>query len=89
VSQTGLEATTLLRSSQGFGNLIIGVTGNAMDDELADFLVGGADMVLSKPMRPAVLDLLIKHLLDHGSQSNRDGMKLVVVDHELMWKPQR
>ena len=42
-----------------FENLIIGVTGNALDDDISAFMEAGADIVLMKPMRPQLLDVLL------------------------------
>ena len=69
--QTGVEATAALRGPAiGYPNLIIGVTGNALDDDVTAFLGAGADMVLAKPMRPAHLQLLLAYITSHGKRSN-------------------
>jgi hypothetical protein len=46
----------------GYAKLIIGITGNSMPDELKAFTQQGADIVLTKPLKPNVLD----HLLSIG-----------------------
>ena len=44
--QSGKDATLELRRA-GFSSIIIGVTGNSMEDELDEFLKAGADMVMN------------------------------------------
>jgi signal transduction histidine kinase/CheY-like chemotaxis protein len=47
---SGYEAAAALRSEHGYGGLIIGVTGNAMAEDVARFRACGCDAVLSKPV---------------------------------------
>lgn len=44
----GTEATSKLRQL-GYKGIIIGITGNALDDDVKDFTDHGADKVLPKP----------------------------------------
>ena len=76
VSQTGVEATRAIRS-EGFANLVIGVTGNALDDDVQAFLAAGADLVLAKPMRSAHLDALLALMAVHGCGSSARKLKIV------------
>ena len=48
--QTGTDASRYIRDF-GFTRLIIGITGNALDDDVAAFLLAGADCVIAKPLR--------------------------------------
>ena len=76
--QTGVEATAALRSPNiAYPNLIIGVTGNALGDDVTAFLAAGADMVLAKPLRPAQLRHLLAYITGHGKRSN-PGFKLAI-----------
>jgi DNA-binding response OmpR family regulator len=70
-----------------FPHLIIGVTGNAMEDELAEFLQGGADLVLTKPMRANMLDMVLTFMIKEGttSQCSQD-QRIVVIDREMSWQ---
>ena len=68
----------------GHENLIIGVTGNSMEDELEDFIRAGADLVITKPMRPNVLDLLLQFVAQYGCRSHSD-QRLVITDTTLKW----
>jgi CheY-like chemotaxis protein len=79
----GVEATKKLREL-GFPNLIIGVTGNVMDDDLAEYLDSGADKVLLKPLKVASLRMLLQHIADHGPLS-KPGMVLQASTLELEW----
>ena len=68
-----------MRSDLRFENLIIGVTGNALDDDVAAFLAAGADMVLAKPLRLHQLDALLSHCASHGFLSS-PGHKLAMLE---------
>ena len=91
---TGIEATQRIRRL-GFRQLMIGVTGNSMVDELRDFLRAGADLAITKPMRPNVLDLLLQFVLDQGSLSlgqhsgetggGAGSMQLLLTEYRLQW----
>jgi CheY-like chemotaxis protein len=70
----GVEATKELRA-WGFPFLIIGITGNVMNDDLAEYLDSGADEVLIKPLKVASIRMLLQHVADHGPLS-RPGMIL-------------
>ena len=70
----GVEATKRLRA-EGYPFLIIGVTGNVMDDDVAEFLEAGADMVLPKPLKQSTFDAIIAHIEQRGTGAN-PGMKL-------------
>ena len=49
-NMSGLEASKELRSL-GCTSIIIGITGNAMADDVKSFIEAGADLVLSKPLQ--------------------------------------
>lgn len=44
-TQNGLEATKLLRKG-GYKNLVVGVTGNVLDDDVSEYQAAGADIIL-------------------------------------------
>ena len=44
----GTEATKRIRD-MGFAGIILGVTGNVLDDDIKEFKMHGADEVLPKP----------------------------------------
>lgn len=55
-----------------------------MEDDLAEFLASGADMVISKPLKKVTLDLLLEHIVKFGTLS-RPGMKLVQKNNTMEW----
>lgn len=85
--KTGIEATRELRK-RGFHKLIVGVTGNAMTDELNDFLNSGADIVITKPMRLQLLDQVIALIEESGCDSNPD-MRIQSKDDVMVWVPRK
>ena len=82
---SGVDATRELRAA-GYRHLIIGCTGNVMEEDTEEYLEAGADMILAKPMRINQLDLLIVHINSHGSLSI-PNMKLKEVNNKLTWIP--
>lgn len=55
--------------------MIVGITGNSLDEELAQFVRAGADLVLTKPLVLDTMQQLLVYLTTHSTQS-RVGMKL-------------
>ena len=62
---SGLEASAELRKLQ-YGNLIIGLTGNVMDDDVAEFSAAGVDAVLGKPLQMDSIDRILKTIEAKG-----------------------
>ena len=73
--QGGIAATKQLRD-KGFKHLIIGVTGYVLEEDVTEYLMAGADLVLSKPLRIDVLDMLLAHV-DSKGYFSKPGMTLV------------
>lgn len=67
----GTECARQLRK-MGYRNLLLGVTGNALDEDVSHFTSCGADMVLAKPVRKQQLDKLVTHITNYGFASVRD-----------------
>lgn len=80
-----MEATKVLRS-RGFKCLIVGVTGNALEDDVAEYMAAGADMILPKPIRVSTLHLLLQFIRENGSTSYPD-MQLAEHNNKLHWVP--
>lgn len=80
---SGIEASRVIRKL-GYDNLIIGVTGNSMEDELNDFLQAGADFAITKPMKPNVLDILLQYMNTFGCRSHPNE-RLVIRNTSLEW----
>ena len=49
-----------------YDRLIIGLTGNALDDDVLKFITAGADDVLMKPLRLEHLQEILKYTEVHG-----------------------
>jgi len=65
LSMNGPETAQQLRQEHHFTGNIIGVTGNALEVDISDFLLHGADKILIKPVSnellcPVLLDLVFK-----------------------------
>jgi CheY-like chemotaxis protein len=82
-NMNGMDATRAIRNA-GYRYLIVAVTGNVMEDDVAKFLEAGVDIVISKPMRMISLDLLLKHINLYGSLSIAN-MKLVEKYGNISW----
>eukprot|EP01035_Chromulina_nebulosa_P031469 gene31469-biopygen20214 len=79
----GLTASRVLRES-GFCNLIIGVTGNVFEDDVQEFRMAGADIVLSKPLHLTTLQSLVRFVEVDGCTS-RVGFTLVEKGNLFEW----
>ena len=47
----------------------MGLTGDAMEEDVALFEAAGADIVISKPMKPGMLDALLAYCEKYGAVS--------------------
>jgi len=77
-----VEATRRLRA-MGFGNLIIGITGNAMEDDVAAFVAAGADSVILKPVSVQQINQLVTYLQVYGN-SHVEGRRISFYDTHYM-----
>jgi len=83
---SGVEAVRQLRAG-GFNNLLIGVTGNVMQDDVQEFLSAGCDLVLSKPLKMDLMVMLLAYVHREGCLSMAySGMRLVEQSHALQWE---
>jgi len=64
-NMNGVQATRELREF-GFENIVMGLTGNTLQDEMDEFEGAGADVVLPKPMTIKALDILIQYVMAQG-----------------------
>ena len=57
-----------------------------LEEDVTEYLMAGADLIISKPMRMDLLDMLLAHLHKNGFLS-KPGMTLVADIHSntLMW----
>ena len=84
-----MEAVRKLRED-GYGKLVVGVTGNVLDDDVVEYLAAGADLVLGKPVKVDMLRMLVNHVKVHRNISI-PGMMLSEEVHSvggghLSWK---
>lgn len=64
----GPDASRALRGL-GHSNLIIGLTGDAMEEDHVELLNSGVDLVLSKPLKNVTLDRFLAFVSEHGHES--------------------
>ena len=64
-NMNGLEATRHIRDKLGYEGIIIGVTGNALPEDIFNFKAHGANDVLVKPIRVGQLDELVMRLHEY------------------------
>ena len=77
--------TAKLLRALGYQNLLIGITGNSMEDDVAQFYAGGIDFLFTKPFKKAHLDALWQLVLQEGA-SKRAGCTLCMEDGVFVWK---
>jgi len=65
----GPETVSILRKN-GFNKLIIGLTGNALDTDVLEFELSGADIVLVKPLKIDLFDKLFQYIYVYGVKSD-------------------
>ena len=66
--------------------MIIGVTGNVLDDDVKEYLQAGADLVIGKPLRMNLLDKLLMHIQSYDCVSlYQQGYKLVESEDNIQW----
>ena len=83
-----MAATKALRA-EGFSNLIVGVTGNVLDEDVRTFLQAGADCVLGKPVRFSTISSLVRFVRQSGfSSRSRDGCTLIEEGSSFQWVKQ-
>ena len=69
VHKNGPDAAKEMKSIPGFCSVILGVTGNSMQDQIDDFISSGAEKVLIKPLKPEELESLLLRYLHPASGS--------------------
>jgi CheY-like chemotaxis protein len=69
----------------GFQQLIVGLTGNVLEDDVREFLLAGADMVLGKPLEIRKLQVLLHHIENYGTVSQWPQTLQEVSECRLDW----
>jgi CheY-like chemotaxis protein len=81
----GMEATCALHIA-GYRYLIVAVTGTAMEEDINEFLAAGVDIVLLKPCKLSLLEVLLNFIELHGSLFSPDS-RLILCNGSLDWAP--
>ena len=84
IKQTGVEATNCIRQL-GYDKMIIGLTGNALEEDVVEFEAAGADFVLSKPLKMELLDSLLE-FIDRCGTAREKGKKLLLDGVSFKWE---
>ena len=82
----GVQAARAMRLA-GYPYIIAGVTGNVMEDDVAEYLDAGADTVFAKPVRMNSLKKLLQLMEAEGPLSRGAGMTLVERAEGMEWVP--
>jgi CheY-like chemotaxis protein len=82
---TGILASKIIRGL-GYNNLIFGITGNGLDQDIDEFINNGADYVFVKPFKKEKLDMVFKFVKTYGF-TRRPGKKIVETSDKtgIMW----
>ena len=57
-----------------------------LEDDVAEYLNAGADLILGKPMKIATLHMLLEFIAENGVASKTE-MTLVEHSNKLQWTP--
>ena len=80
---TGELLSKILRGI-GYTGIIIGITGNGLEEDKEKFVQNGADFVFTKPFTMAKLDMLLLLLSEEGYES-KEGKRLYEKNGKLGW----
>jgi CheY-like chemotaxis protein len=80
-----VEASRIIRAG-GYKYLIIGVTGNSLEEELDEFITAGADLVIVKPLKNQSIEMLLGFIQVNGFESAH-GFRIDQVGKEYTWVP--
>ena len=79
-----------------FAGLIVGVSGHVFEDDVAEFVEAGADLVLAKPLCIDTMKMLLTFIAENSIESGGAGgcvtlprpkdCRLVEQNHRLYWK---
>ena len=75
--------TAKLLRALGYNNLIFGVTGNSMEDDIAQFYESGIDYLFTKPFKRPQLDAVWVFIRKYGT-ARKLGHKIMFKDGESM-----
>jgi CheY-like chemotaxis protein len=67
-NMSGIDATKQIRE-MGYDKIILGLTGNTMDNETMEFENAGADVIFWKPIKVSQCELVLEHMRNFGTQN--------------------
>lgn len=82
-AQNGVEATKRLRE-MGYKHLIVGIAGFLMKEDVTAFQRAGADIILGKPIKLNVLNMILQLIKSRGFESQPHKI-LVEHSNQLEW----
>jgi CheY-like chemotaxis protein len=82
---TGVLASKIIRGF-GYDNLIFGITGNGLEEDIDEFINNGADYVFVKPFKKEKLDMVFKFIATYGF-ARQPGKKIAETTDKkaIMW----
>jgi CheY-like chemotaxis protein len=82
---TGILASKIIRGL-GYNNLIFGITGNGLNEDIDEFITNGADFVFIKPFKKEKLDMVFKFVETYGF-TRQPGKKIVEANDKksIIW----
>ena len=82
---TGVLASKIIRGF-GYDNLIFGITGNGLVEDIDEFINNGADYVFVKPFKKEKLDMVFKFVATYGF-ARQPGKKIAETADKkaIMW----
>ena len=92
----GVDAARELRERLGFPHIIAGITGNVTDNDVFEYLEGGADLVLPKPLKVEMIESLLVLMETQGPVSRWSERHVIALDassgdnetvKKLKWAP--
>jgi CheY-like chemotaxis protein len=67
---SGIEAVQALRASGNRRQFVVGCTGNALEEDQAQYLVAGANAILPKPVHQKDLEAKLTEVHDRRAQGH-------------------
>ena len=81
---TGELLSKILRGI-GYTGLIIGITGNGLEEDKKSFIDNGADYVFVKPFTKDKLNKILEFIKNNGFESKEDSV-IIEKEEKLMWE---
>jgi CheY-like chemotaxis protein len=83
---TGELLSKILRGI-GYSGLIIGVTGNGVEEDKTAFIESGADYVFVKPFKKEKLNKILEFVKNNGYESRYDDEEIIIEkENKLVWQ---